>query len=68
MGRARPFHDGGGLCSPGRWDRDRRVLPEGVVQGAGAAFLGAADQEVDRPVHPSAEKAGLSLCRLQRVP
>ena len=30
MGRARPFHDGGGLCSPGRWDRDRRVLPEGV--------------------------------------
>ena len=23
------FHDGGGLCSPGRWPHDRRVLAEG---------------------------------------
>ena len=30
MGRPRAFHDGGGLCSPGRWPRERRVLPEGV--------------------------------------
>ena len=25
----KPFHDGGGLCSPGRWPRDRRLLAEG---------------------------------------
>ena len=30
MGRPRAFHDGGGLCSPGRWPCDRRVLPSGV--------------------------------------
>ena len=25
----KPFHDGGGLCSPGRWPHDRRILAEG---------------------------------------
>ena len=25
----KPFHDGGGLCSPGRWPHDRRLLAEG---------------------------------------
>ena len=24
MGRTKPFADGGGLCSPGRWPADRR--------------------------------------------
>ena len=24
MGKDRPYHDGGGLCSPGRWPRERR--------------------------------------------
>ena len=24
MGRERPFHDGGGLCSPGRWPKELR--------------------------------------------
>ena len=28
MGRHRPYADGGGLCSPGRWPPDQRVLPE----------------------------------------
>ena len=32
MGRERPFHDGGGLCSPGRWPLEKRKLP-GVVGG-----------------------------------
>ena len=27
MGRDRPFHDGGGLCSPGRWPTSRRRIP-----------------------------------------
>ena len=30
MGRERPFHDGGGLCSPGRWPKTKRMLPDGV--------------------------------------
>ena len=25
MGKDRPYHDGGGLCSPGRWPRGRRA-------------------------------------------
>ena len=25
----KPFHDGGGLCSPGRWPHARRILAEG---------------------------------------
>ena len=29
VGGAKPFHDGGGLCSPGRWPHDRRELAEG---------------------------------------
>ena len=33
MGRPRTFQDGGGLCSPGRWARDRRLLPSGVDGG-----------------------------------
>ena len=24
MGKDRPYHDGGGLCSPGRWPRHKR--------------------------------------------
>jgi len=28
MGRHRPYADGGGLCSPGRWPPSQRVLPE----------------------------------------
>ena len=27
MGRERPFHDGGGLCSPGRWPSTQRKIP-----------------------------------------
>ena len=29
VGGDKPFRDGGGLCSPGRWPRDRRELAEG---------------------------------------
>ena len=25
----KPYHDGGGLCSPGRWPHDRRILADG---------------------------------------
>ncbi len=28
MGIERPFHDGAGLTSPGRWPHDKRVFPE----------------------------------------
>jgi len=28
MGGDRPYHDGGGLCSPGRWPPSRRRLPQ----------------------------------------
>ena len=28
-GGPRDFHDGGGLCSPGRWPPDRRSLADG---------------------------------------
>ena len=27
MGRTRPFQDGGGMCSPGRWSKEQRRLP-----------------------------------------
>ena len=30
MGRDRPYEDGGGKCSPGRWPRRARRLPEGI--------------------------------------
>ena len=30
MGKPRVFHDGGGLCSPGRWEVGDRRLPVGV--------------------------------------
>ena len=33
MGKRRPFADGGGLCSPGRWPPNKRLLPK-VGQGA----------------------------------
>ena len=29
VGEDKPFHDGGGLCSPGRWPHERRKLAEG---------------------------------------
>ena len=31
QGRLRPFHDGGGLCSPGRWPLERRSHAEGAA-------------------------------------
>ena len=30
MGKDRGYEDGGGLCSPGRWPRSQRNLPDGV--------------------------------------
>ena len=30
MGGDRPYHDGGGLCSPGRWPPNRRRLPSAL--------------------------------------
>ena len=30
MGKDRGYQDGGGLCSPGRWPRSQRHLPDGV--------------------------------------
>ena len=30
MGKEKPFADGGGLCSPGRWPPNKRVLPLGL--------------------------------------
>ena len=32
MGKWKPFQDGGGLCSPGRWPPERRRLPEFLGQ------------------------------------
>jgi hypothetical protein len=32
MGKDRAFHDGGGLCSPGRWARAVRKLPAGAIR------------------------------------
>ena len=33
FGKLRPFADGGGLCSPGRWPKDVRAYPEGRWHG-----------------------------------
>jgi hypothetical protein len=30
-GKTRPFHDGAGLTSPGRWPHEQRVFPEGTM-------------------------------------
>ena len=30
LGKERDFHDGAGLTSPGRWDKDKRCFPEGA--------------------------------------
>ena len=30
--RPRQFHDGGGLCSPGRWKKPQRILPSGTIE------------------------------------
>ena len=30
LGKPRPFHDGAGLTSPGRWDKETRVFPKGA--------------------------------------
>ena len=30
MGKDRSYKDGGGLCSPGRWPRSQRNLPDGA--------------------------------------
>ncbi len=32
LGRTKEFHDGGGLCSPGRWDPKARVFPGGMIK------------------------------------
>ena len=31
--RERPFYDGAGLCSPGRWPPSQRCLPQGGAVG-----------------------------------
>ena len=33
MGRPATFHDGGGLCSPGRWPPGKRRFPPGIPAG-----------------------------------
>ena len=38
VGGDKPFHDGGGLCSPGRWPRNRRELASGR-NGEGCALV-----------------------------
>ena len=30
MGKSKPYADGGGLCSPGRWASGHRLLPRGL--------------------------------------
>jgi len=40
MGKDRPFRDGGGPCSPGRWPRAKRILPAGVGEGFFCKFKG----------------------------
>ncbi|CAE8681799.1 unnamed protein product, partial [Polarella glacialis] len=47
LGKERPYHDGAGLTSPGRWDQEKRVFPEGshwdiLRDGLEALLLGLA--------------------------
>ena len=57
MGRDKPFEDGGGLCSPGRWPRRYRTRPRGfndklftkskeIFKKAVADASGGADDEL----------------------
>ena len=39
FGKQKEFHDGSGLCSPGRWAPDRRNLPEATANGSDLAKL-----------------------------
>ena len=45
IGGDKPFSDGGGLCSPGRWSPSRRRLP-GVLSGLRLAMTGHFERAV----------------------
>ena len=40
MGKERPYADGGGLCSPGRWAKEARRLPSGDMDSVPSAMTG----------------------------
>ena len=58
MGRDKPYADGGGLCSPGRWTRDKRRLPRGLPQKVLAKATEMLEKELGQGSHGKMDALG----------
>jgi hypothetical protein len=60
LGQERPFADGGGLCSPGRWAPSQRQLPKGNIEKILEVTRHAFD-EAARRLAPGAVDPGINF-------